>query len=67
MIKMQSLAGEAWFDAAGAAADLARHMGTAFFLDFETIGFVVPIWKGPAPINSSPSSSASTSFHRVEK
>jgi hypothetical protein len=54
MIKMQSLAGEAWFDAAGAAADLARHKGTAYFLDFETIGFGVPIWKGTRPYQQLP-------------
>jgi hypothetical protein len=49
MIKTQSLAGEAWFDAVGAASDLAPHIGTAYFLDFETIGFGVPIWKGTRP------------------
>ena len=54
MIKKQSIAGEAWFDAAGAAADLKPHTGTAYFLDFETIGFGVPIWKGTSPYQQLP-------------
>lgn len=54
MIKTQSLAGEAWFDAVGAAADLKPHTGIAYFLDFETIGFGVPIWKGTRPYQQLP-------------
>ncbi len=54
LIKSQSLSGEAWFDAEGAAADLAPHTGTAHFLDFETIGFGVPIWKGTRPYQQLP-------------
>jgi hypothetical protein len=54
MIKTQSLAGEAWFDAVGAAADLKPHTGTAYFLDFETIAFGVPIWKGTRPYQQLP-------------
>ncbi len=54
MIKTQSLAGEAWFDSAGAAADLKPHKGTAYFLDFETISFGVPIWKGTRPYQQLP-------------
>lgn len=54
LIKSQSLSGEAWFDAEGAAADLAPHTGTAYFLDFETIGFGVPIWKGTRPYQQLP-------------
>lgn len=54
MIKTQSLSGEAWFDAKGAAADLKPHKGTAYFLDFETIGFGVPIWKGTRPYQQLP-------------
>ncbi|MGB6223030.1 DUF2779 domain-containing protein [Haloferula sp.] len=54
MIKRQSIAGEAWFDAEGAAADLAPHTGTAYFLDFETISFGVPIWKGTRPYQQLP-------------
>jgi hypothetical protein len=54
LIKSQSLSGEAWFDAEGAAADLAPHTGTACFLDFETIMFGVPIWKGTRPYQQLP-------------
>jgi hypothetical protein len=54
MIKTQSLTGKAWFDAKGAAADLKPHKGTAYFLDFETIGFGVPIWKGTRPYQQLP-------------
>lgn len=54
MIKQQSLVGEAWFDAEGASSDLAPHTGTAYFLDFETISFGVPIWKGTHPYQQLP-------------
>ena len=54
LIKKQSASGEAWFDAEGAAGDLAPHTGTAYFLDFETIGFGVPIWKGTSPYKQLP-------------
>lgn len=43
-IRRQTIAGEPWFDREGATADLAPYTGTARFLDFETIGFAVPIW-----------------------
>lgn len=48
-VKEHSLAGTVFFDAAGAAADLARHGFPVFFLDFESIQFAVPIWKGTRP------------------
>lgn len=54
LIKSQSKSGEAWFDAEGAAADLAPHTGTAYFLDFETIMFGVPVWKGTRPYQQLP-------------
>ncbi|MGD7651618.1 MAG: DUF2779 domain-containing protein [Verrucomicrobiales bacterium] len=53
-IKRQSIAGDAWFDAAGAAASLAPHTGTAWFLDFETISLGVPVWKGTSPYRPIP-------------
>ena len=49
MIKEHTLANTVFFDAAGAAADLAPYGFPAYFLDFETIQFVVPIWKGTRP------------------
>jgi len=54
LIKRQSIAGTAWFDAEGTAATLAPHTGTAFFLDFETIASAVPIWPGTRPYQQNP-------------
>ena len=48
-VKDHTLAGTVYFDAEGAAADLAVHSLPAYFLDFETIQFAVPIWKGTRP------------------
>lgn len=48
-VKDHTLANTVFFDAAGAAADLAPHSLPAYFLDFETIQFAVPIWKGTRP------------------
>ena len=48
-VKDHTLANTVYFDAAGAAADLAPHGFPACFLDFETIQFAVPIWKGTRP------------------
>lgn len=49
MVKKHSLAGTVFFDATGAASDLAPHGFPAYFLDFESIQFAVPIWKGTRP------------------
>jgi hypothetical protein len=49
MVKEHTLAKTVFFDAAGAAADLAPHGFPAYFLDFETIQFAVPIWEGTRP------------------
>ena len=48
-VKTHTLANTVFFDAVGAAADLAVHSLPAYFLDFETIHFAVPIWKGTRP------------------
>jgi len=48
-VKAHTLANTVFFDAVGAAADLAAHSLPAYFLDFETIQFAVPIWKGTRP------------------
>ena len=48
-VKAHTLANTVFFDAVGAAADLAVHSLPAYFLDFETIQFAVPIWKGNRP------------------
>lgn len=54
MVKEHSLAHTVYFDAPGAAADLAPYGFPAYFLDFETIQFAVPIWKGTRPYQQIP-------------
>lgn len=49
IIKNHTLRNEVFFDAVGAKRDLASHGLPAKFLDFETIQFPVPIWKGRRP------------------
>ena len=53
-VKTHTLSGVAYFDATNAAADLAAHQPPAYFLDFETIQFSVPIWKGTRPFQQIP-------------
>ena len=48
-VKNHTLANTVFFDMAGAAADLSVYGLPAYFLDFETIQFAVPIWKGTRP------------------
>lgn len=48
-VKAHTLTNTVFFDAVGAAADLAAYSLPAYFLDFETIQFAVPIWKGTRP------------------
>lgn len=53
-VKTHTLADTIFFDAAGAASDLLSHKLPAYFLDFETIQFAVPIWKGTRPYQQIP-------------
>lgn len=48
-VKKHTLAGSTFFDKRGAAADLSGHKLPAYFVDFETIQFAAPIWKGTQP------------------
>lgn len=48
-VKTHTLAGSVYFDRAGAAADLKACSLPAYFIDFETIQFAVPRWKGTRP------------------
>lgn len=48
-VKQCTLKNEVFFDAAAAAEALMSHEWPAYFLDFETIGFAVPIWAGTRP------------------
>ncbi len=62
-VKRHTLDGTAYFDAAGAAADLAAHSLPACFIDFETIAFAVPAWRGTRPFQMIP---FQFSVHRID-
>lgn len=49
-----TLSGKPYFDRRGAMADLQAHKLPAYFIDFETIQFAVPIWKGTRPYQQIP-------------
>lgn len=53
-VKTHTLSGKPFFDAKGAAASLADHKLPAYFMDFETIQFAVPIWEGTRPYQQIP-------------
>lgn len=53
-VKAHTLSGETYFNAAGAAAALKAYSLPAYFLDFETIQFAVPIWKDTRPYQMIP-------------
>ena len=53
-VKSATLADETYFDAEGAAGDLAPYPLPAYFLDFETTQFAVPIWAGTRPYQQIP-------------
>ncbi len=48
-VKQASVTGQPYFDAHGAAKDLARYPLPCQFLDFEAVQFGVPIWAGTRP------------------
>ena len=54
LVKEHTLTRTVYFDAPGAAEDLAPYGFPAYFLDFETIQFAVPIWKGTRPYQQIP-------------
>lgn len=53
-VKNASITGEVYFNRKGAAKDLVEHKLPAYFMDFETIQFAVPIWKGTRPYQQIP-------------
>lgn len=64
-VKSHTLSNDIFFDAIGAAADLAAYKKLpAYFLDFETIQFAVPIWKGTRPYQQIP---FQFSLHRMAR
>lgn len=62
MVRDCTVSGTVRFDAAGAAEALAGHRPPAWFLDFETVQFAVPIWPGTRPFQQIP---FQFSLHRV--
>ena len=63
-VKSCTRSGRMFFDASGAAADLAEHRLPAYFMDFETVQFPVPIWKGTRPYQQIP---FQFSIHRLAR
>jgi hypothetical protein len=63
-VKTHTLSGKTYFDKKGAAASLKPHGLPAYFLDFETIQFAVPIWKGTRPYQKIP---FQFSLHRLAR
>lgn len=53
-VRTKTLANTVYFDVDGAAAALAPYGFPAYFLDFETIQFAVPIWAGTRPYQQIP-------------
>jgi hypothetical protein len=53
-VKSAALSGKTYFDKSGAAKALEAHALPAYFMDFETIQFAVPIWKGTRPYQQIP-------------
>ncbi len=56
--------GRAWLDVDGANADLGKFTFPARFLDFESVMFAVPIWKGRKPYEQIP---FQFSLHKFEE
>ncbi|TIC80334.1 DUF2779 domain-containing protein [Crenobacter intestini] len=53
-VKKATVTGKPYFDRQGAAQALAAHKLPAYFMDFETIQFAVPIWPGTRPYQQIP-------------
>lgn len=63
-VQMHTVSNQVFFDQQGAADALAQHKLPAYFLDFETIQFAVPIWKGARPYQQIP---FQFSVHRLSR
>lgn len=53
-VKNAALSGKTYFDKKAASLALASHKLPAYFLDFETIQFAVPMWEGTRPYQQIP-------------
>lgn len=63
-VKAVTLSGKVHFDQRAVAQAFAAHKLPAYFLDFETIQFAVPIWKGTRPYQQIP---FQFSLHRLSR
>lgn len=63
-VQTHTVSNQVFFDQQGAAYALAQHKLPAYFLDFETIQFAVPIWKGTRPYQQIP---FQFSVHRLSR
>ena len=63
-VKLHTLAGSTYFDEVGAGNELSSCKFPMHFLDFETIQFAVPIWKGTRPYQQIP---FQFSLHRLSQ
>jgi hypothetical protein len=63
-VKKHTLSRKTFFDAENAAAELAAFKLPAVFVDFETIQFAVPVWKGTRPYQKIP---YQFSLHRLSR
>lgn len=63
-VKKAALSGKSFFDRKAAAQALEPHKLPAYFMDFETIQFAVPIWKGTRPYQQIP---FQFSVHRLSR
>lgn len=63
-VKKTTLSGKPYFNQRAAAAILSAHKLPAYFLDFETIQFAIPIWKGTRPYQQIP---FQFSLHRLSR
>lgn len=63
-VKTCTLSGKTYFDAPAAGAAISQHKLPSYFLDFETIQFAVPIWKGTRPYQQIP---FQFSVHRLSR
>ena len=63
-VRTAALSGKTFFNHKGARAALEAHKLPAYFMDFETINFAVPIWKGTRPYQQIP---FQFSVHRISR
>ncbi len=63
-VKAVTISGKPYFDQRATAQALAAYKLPAYFLDFETIQFAVPIWKGTRPYQQIP---FQFSVHRLSR